>query len=52
MATTVLIVLDGGYRFRSGATPASDADVDFTYSTLVDALEGVYQDALASVKQT
>jgi hypothetical protein len=39
MATTVLIVLDGGYRFASGAIPASDSDPDFTYSTLVGALE-------------
>ena len=41
MANTVLIVLDGGYRFGSGATPPSDIDIDFTYSTLVGALEGV-----------
>src|SRR6478735_4122713 len=39
MATTVLIVLDGGFRFAGGSDPASDADVDFTYSTLVAALE-------------
>lgn len=40
MATTVLIVLDGGYRFGSGAMPPSESDVDFTYSTLVGTLEG------------
>lgn len=39
MAITALIVLDGGYRFGSGATPASQADTDFTYLALVDALE-------------
>lgn len=39
MAITVLIVLDGGYRFGADAMPASTADVDFTYTTLVTALE-------------
>ncbi|MFN0140427.1 MAG: hypothetical protein ACKVQW_10135 [Pyrinomonadaceae bacterium] len=38
MATNVLIVLDGGYRFATGATPAGTPD--FTYETLVGALEG------------
>jgi hypothetical protein len=36
MATKVLIVLDGGYRFGNGATPAGIPD--FTYTALVDAL--------------
>ena len=36
MTTRVLIVLDGGYRFANGATPAGTPD--FTYVTLVDAL--------------
>lgn len=36
MATKVLIVLDGGYRFGNGAVPVGIPD--FTYITLVDAL--------------
>ncbi|HYO75688.1 MAG TPA: hypothetical protein VE010_04430 [Thermoanaerobaculia bacterium] len=38
MATRVLIVLDGGYRFGDGAVPAGI--LDFTYNTLVNALTG------------
>ncbi|MGL5837485.1 MAG: hypothetical protein ACRCY3_03195 [Sphingorhabdus sp.] len=36
MPTKVLIVLDGGYRFDNGATPAGTPD--FTYATLVNTL--------------
>ena len=39
MATTVLVVIDGGFRFKKDSAPPSDADRDFTYSTLTDALE-------------
>lgn len=38
MATRVLIVLDGEYRFGDGAVPAGTPD--FTYNTLVNALTG------------
>ncbi len=38
MATNVLIVLDGGYRFARTATPAGTAN--FTYETLVSTLTG------------